>query len=167
MKALSYIIVAALLFISCGENAEKETFYIPQNYTGPIAIVFDQKNGVEKEYKDGRRIYRIPKSGVLYTQLSRVKGILNEKFYYVNSSGEITEELSSLTLPILEITKYDSSRIYALEGFDGGFSKTEGNIVNVKYIAFCVGKATKSDSLVKATHKLIDRFQEVYPEQVK
>lgn len=164
MKILNYYIVVVALLTSCGKEAEKETFYINQGYTGPIAIIFDQKNGVPKEYKDNRRIYRIPASGVLYTQFASVDGILNQKFYYTNSSGAIAEELHSLGLPVLEITKYDSSKIYAMVGVDGGFEKGQGD---VNYVYFCVGHATESDSLSGEGYKLIQRVREVYPEQVK
>lgn len=165
MKVSIYIFFAALIMISCNKDEEKEVFYIPQDYTGAVAIVFDQKNGVPKEYKEDTRIYRIPESGVLYTQFPIVgNGLLHQKFYYIKSSEE-TVELSSLFLPLLSSSKYDSTHAYALRGFDGGFEK--GNGGKVKYIYFCVGKASQSDSLTRAAHKFMDRVREIYPEQIK
>ena len=165
MRKFCFIVIV-MLVVGCSKDAEKEAFYIPQNYTGPIAIVFDQKNGVPKEYKDGWRIYRIPESGVLYTQLPDVKGLLHRKFYYVDSSGEVSGELPSLHLPVLSMTKYDSSKIYVMDGFDGGFRRNADD-ENVEYIYLCLGKATKSDSLSGAGYKLMERVKELYPQEIK
>ncbi|QMU65411.1 MAG: hypothetical protein GKR88_14710 [Flavobacteriaceae bacterium] len=56
-------------FISCTyRKAEDIIRLIPEGYIGPVLVVFDQKNGEPKEYEDGKRVYRIPKSGVLKTQ---------------------------------------------------------------------------------------------------
>jgi hypothetical protein len=177
MKVLNYIIVASLL-ISCGRYAEKETFYINKGYTGTIAIVFGENDGVPKEYQDGRRIYRIPESGVLYTQFPMETGILNQKYYYIEPSGNIVEEIPSLALPILEIDKYDTNRIYALIGFSGATYKnakanqdrtnySNENAEKVEYIYFMVGQASMSDSLKGGAYKFMERVREIYPRHLK
>jgi hypothetical protein len=159
VKTVIYLFFLTALIASCNIEAEKEAFLIPEGYTGTIAVLFDQENGAPKESKEDTRLYRIPNNGVLYTQFSRVTGNLNQKFYYVNSSGD-KEELSSLFLPLLPTKEYDSTKVYALRGFDGKFGK-------VKYIYFAVGKAAQSDSLARASHKYMDRIREIYPEQIK
>jgi hypothetical protein len=165
MKALQYIfIIISIALTSCGKQAEKETFYIREGYTGPVAIVFDQKNGLAKEYKEDTRIYRIPESGVLYSKFSGVDGLLNQKFYYVNSSGEIASEIPVLFMPIISTTKFDSSRVYAMVGVDGSFEKNTGD---VEYIYFSIGSAVKSDSLKGEGYKLMERVRESYPEQIR
>jgi hypothetical protein len=159
MKLLSYLLIVGSLFLSCKKDADKETFYLPEGFSGPVAIIFGQENGVAKEYEDDKRVYRIPQNGVLYTQFPRVQGTLIQEFYYVNSTSERIE-LPSLFLPTLSTTDLDSSRVYALRGIDGKFG-------DVKYIYFGVGKATRSDSLMREGYKLMERVREIYPEQVK
>jgi hypothetical protein len=158
---ISTLFLIAVVLMSCGEYAEKETFYIPQGFTGTVAVIFDQKDGAPKEYNEGRRIYRIPRNGVLYTTLHDVKGVLDQKYFYVNAAGEPSQELPSLPLPILEDDNYDSHKIYVMSGFDGTFHK------NVRFIYKCVGYVSQSDSLISAANKLIDQVDRTYPNHLK
>jgi len=159
VKTVIYLFFITALIASCNTEAEKEAFLIPEGYTGTVAVLFDQENGEPKEYEDDTRLYRIPTNGVLYTQFSRVTGNLNQKFYYVSSSGE-KKELPSLFLPLLPNTNYDSIKDYALRGFDGKFGK-------IKYVYFAVGKGFQSDSLARASHRYMDRVREIYPDRIK
>jgi hypothetical protein len=155
MKTLSYLLIACSLFLSCKKEAEKEVFYLHEGFSGPVAVIFDQEKGVSKEYDIDSRIYRIPLNGVLYTQFPRVQGLLNQKFYYVNSSGDKLE-LSSM---VLLTTTFDSSTVYVLKGVDGKFGQ-------VKYIYFSIGKPSKSDSLMREGYKLMERVRQIYPEHL-
>ncbi|WP_430907682.1 DUF6843 domain-containing protein [Maribacter sp. 2-571] len=51
----------------------EDVFIVPQDYRGNITVIYGQKEGAEKEFEGSKRIYRIPKGGVLKTQF-RVKG---------------------------------------------------------------------------------------------
>ncbi|MEZ4906661.1 MAG: hypothetical protein R2771_03230 [Saprospiraceae bacterium] len=53
----------AMIGFGGGRSMEGEIHYIPNGFTGYINIVFDQKDGLKKEYLRGKRLYRIPKSG--------------------------------------------------------------------------------------------------------
>ena len=157
---LRLFFITAIL-TSCGEYAEKEAFYFPQGFKGTVAVIFNQKNGSPKEYKEGRRIYRIPENGILYTELPVVKGALDQKYYYVNSAGEPSQELPSLPLPILPDDKYDPQKVYVMNGFDGTFHK------DVRFVYMCVGYVSKSDSLIAVANKLINLIDETYPNRLK
>lgn len=58
-KTFIFCLICFLLF-SCRDKAEPEMFLILENYTGPILVIFNQSDGQKMEYKDNRRIYRIP-----------------------------------------------------------------------------------------------------------
>lgn len=113
-----FIIILSLILIGCSEYAEPETFLIPNDFKGVIVIVFNQEKGEDKEYENKRRIYRIPENGVLYTQFSPVKGILNEKFYYINKQGEHLNEINRI-----DLDKNPKENVnYILDQYDGGFT---------------------------------------------
>lgn len=67
---------------------EKETYLIPEGYKGTVLVIFNQPDGEKPEYEDGRRIYRIPKTGVLFTQLKDEQGIINQEYYYISLNGQ-------------------------------------------------------------------------------
>ncbi|MBK8981556.1 MAG: hypothetical protein IPM38_04345 [Ignavibacteria bacterium] len=67
---------------------EKETYLIPEGYIGTVLVIFNQSDGEKPEYEDGRRIYRIPPSGVLFTQLKDEQGILNQEYFYISPNGQ-------------------------------------------------------------------------------
>lgn len=69
---------------------ESETFLIPQDYRGNFVIYFEETCGTDAEYKNGKRIYRIPNDGVLITKFKREFGIVEDDFYLIDSFGNKT-----------------------------------------------------------------------------
>lgn len=67
---------------------EKETYLIPEGYKGTVLVIFNQPDGEKPEYEDGRRIYRIPQTGVLFTQLKDEQGIINQEYFYISPNGQ-------------------------------------------------------------------------------
>ncbi len=67
---------------------EKETYLIPEGYKGNVLVIFNQSDGEKPEYEDGRRIYRIPQTGVLFTQFKDEQGIINQEYYYISPNGQ-------------------------------------------------------------------------------
>lgn len=80
-------ILQILLLLSCGNKADDTIILIPEGYVGPVLVIYNQDNGAEKEYEDGKRVYRIPENGVLETQFSPNYGVQNNEYYYVSSNG--------------------------------------------------------------------------------
>ncbi len=70
------------------EQAEPEVFLIPSGYVGEVVVLFDVADGVAAEIQGGRRIYRIPPSGILRTQLPPAYGRATWSFAYVGASGD-------------------------------------------------------------------------------
>jgi len=173
MKKLYLMVITLLLLMSCKEYAESETFLIPNNYTGVIVIVFDQEKGASKEYKDKRRIYHIPKNGVLYTKFSPVNGILDEQFYYINDKGKKLDTIKRIVFEKLPKEEFN----YILDQYDGGFSVlpkegiTKGNsddYPSVNWIYLTIGKNKESrDSLRGLANTVIDKITKIYPKQIE
>ena len=72
-------------------TTEPETFLIPSDFRGRVNILYNQKCGNEVEFENGRRIYRIPNDGILFTKFEKPSGLINHKYYLINENGTQTE----------------------------------------------------------------------------
>lgn len=79
---------AVTFAISYLNQPEKETYLIPAGYRGNVLVIFNQPDGQKPEYQAKRRIYRIPPTGVLFTQLKDEQGIIDQDYFYVSPSGQ-------------------------------------------------------------------------------
>ena len=79
--------IGFVIFTFLRATAIPERYLIPDDFRGVIYVVFDQENGMDKEYEGFRRVYRIPESGVLFTQFSENDGAyLSQDFYFVDNN---------------------------------------------------------------------------------
>ncbi len=85
------IVLATFYLFFQLSKAEPETFLIPQNYRGQIAVFYNETCGQETVYENGRRIYKLPESGVLITKFKENRGYLDQKFYLVDQNASKTE----------------------------------------------------------------------------
>jgi hypothetical protein len=93
-KARNYIYILLPLspFLLLGSvfvfsRAKPELIQVPKNYQGEILILFDQPNGDSMVYSNGKRVYKIPKNGILFTQFPWNPGSINRKFCYSTSDN--------------------------------------------------------------------------------
>ncbi|MFT4758762.1 MAG: hypothetical protein ACI9XO_001481 [Paraglaciecola sp.] len=105
MKKICFLILGMyilLCFYGCVDTKDKEIHLIPEDFLGIVYIIYNQEDGVASEYsKSGRRIYRIPPSGILKTQLnSNPEGFIKSdmKFYFTNDKGQKIKELPWFSL---------------------------------------------------------------------
>lgn len=85
----SLLIIPVSFFVSFQlSKAEAETFLIPLNYRGEFVVFFDEECGTLEELDKGRRIYRIPDTGVLITGFKKTEGYLDQQFYRVGNDLE-------------------------------------------------------------------------------
>lgn len=94
---LGFIIVLFLIFFTTLESIkylteESQVYLIPQGYTGPVLIVYDQVDGQPPKYENKSRVYEIPINGVLLTQFSWPERVGGE-FWYINEQGQRTEKI--------------------------------------------------------------------------
>ncbi len=70
------VLLAGLFLLSCNSFLEKELIFVPFNFIGPLYIVYNQDDGVDKTYhKNGAIIYNIPDCGVLKCNYAPNEGI--------------------------------------------------------------------------------------------
>jgi len=65
-----------------------ERYLIPDEYRGSVMVIFNQKDGQKKEYEGRRRLYRIPSTGVLFTQFKDEQGWIDQDYYLVSPNGQ-------------------------------------------------------------------------------
>lgn len=114
IRKIAYCLLFLLTVTSCAQQAENTIRLIPQGYEGPVLIIFNQKDGTPTEYEGDKRVYRIPKNGVLRSQFEPNFGVQNHQFFYVNSKDERTE------IPFIAVRSKedfnelkDSTKVYA------------------------------------------------------
>ena len=92
MKVYLVIMLLALSFTSCAQKKAEDTIrLIPEGYIGPVLVIFNQKNGEPKEYEGDKRVYRIPKNGVLRTQFEPNYGVQHHQYFYIDRNGSRSE----------------------------------------------------------------------------
>lgn len=165
----------ALSLTSCN-NAEPATYFLPENFEGLFTVIYSQKFGQPKEYKNDRRIYRIPSSGILMTQFDFQDGNRNDLFLIKSSRGYDTlkEFLPAKPFKGTNITlsrnfTHDTSEIainfrqiitYYPKYFD---SDQKHNLdSNFAYELITIGKAStlKDDSLKKFSDRVVKFLQD-------
>ena len=134
-----YIHCVLILFVSasCVQKAENTIRLIPNGYTGPIIIIFNQEDGSPVEYENGFRLYRIPENGVLKTQFKPNYGSQKHHFYYVDESGT-RDEIQFILV---------QGQNQEIEG------RLDGNGTVYAYLEQAIGKVENYDS---ETKKLIN-----------
>ena len=97
---------------SCTEVKKREPaiYLIPEEYVGSLYIVFNAPNGKPPKYEGNSRVYHIPPSGVLVTQMDANEGWSESseiKYFSVSKSGKRTPMYeSSENTPKTERTVY-------------------------------------------------------------
>lgn len=155
MNKINILILFFILY-SCN-NAEKEIFYIPKNYTGTIVVVFNQSKGETKEYVDNKRIYKISNDGVLFTQFPepRNNSRLNQKFYYIENENQIINEIMDFNF-----SSNTKNKIYKFNSFSASIKSEniskKNNYINCMY--FSIGGIDEKDSLVRNSHNVVKKL---------
>jgi hypothetical protein len=97
-------ILGIILFVTIFIHKSSTTpvrYLIPEGYKGHVYVIFNQKNGQKIEFEGRRRIYRIPKTGVLFTQFKDEEGWMDEDYYYITGTGK------RIKLGIFDVRDYD------------------------------------------------------------
>lgn len=139
----------AFMATACADSKnvrEPEIYLLPQNYTGAVYVVFDVINGQVPEYNGDDRVYRIPESGVLLTQLPMNEGVIEEekvKFFSISEEGKKTELTNHLYSTIHDNAQNRADKNTYLFGVGLGSLDLSDPHCTVFYRGFQVG--TKSD----------------------
>jgi hypothetical protein len=161
---MRYLTVAALLIASgsaCGPRGEDELFLLPDAFTGPVVVVFGQPDGQPLEYRAKRRVFRIPRGGVLKTQFVEQYGMNFSSAYHYTRGDTLIQQIPAIT--DLEATTADTAlyifRVVAgavnnIETI-GSASRTTG--VRFYYRGFVVGHVAAGETLARQAEQLLDR----------
>ncbi|MES2766550.1 MAG: hypothetical protein V4642_11810 [Bacteroidota bacterium] len=142
LKALAFGVISCL-FVHCANRAENCIYLIPKGFTGNVVIVFGQKNGEQIEYKNEKRLYRIPENGVLKTKFQKKYGIANMYFLRESSLKE-NDTIKYMNPADWNNIKLDSSKI-AVWNLQSG-NKLIGK-EKVHFELLTIGQIKKSDSI--------------------
>ncbi len=91
MRRILVFIILISCFTNCAQKAEDSIRLIPEGYVGPVLIIFNQEDGEPVEYEGDKRMYRIPKNGILKTQFKPNFGVQNIRFFYVDAKNKREE----------------------------------------------------------------------------
>lgn len=158
-RNLKVFIAGLIIFLGgCRIKSEPELFLIPDNYEGVVIVLFNQSNGEEEKYIDNRRLYDIPKNGILATKFPKTThGKLDQKFYYKDNNGNKKTEIQ----PYSSGTT-DERRNYIMNGVYGNFTNNldsaNPNKYPINYKMFTIGKIKDKDSLQALSDSFLQKF---------
>ncbi|HEX6588224.1 MAG TPA: hypothetical protein VF039_04330 [Longimicrobiales bacterium] len=72
------------------DRGEGEVHILPDGFEGPVLILYDQPDGLPARYDDdGRRLFEIPRSGVMRTRMEPNDGWVSYAMYYRTTDGSL------------------------------------------------------------------------------
>lgn len=167
-----FAIASLAALLGCLERAEPATHILPAGFSGEVLIVFGVSDGAAPEVRDGRRIYRIPESGILRTQFAPTYGWSEPRYFWAaspdrdatpiprgpGSTSHDTPENRSHTAP--EILHYEVGTTAApVPGSPGSFSSEAP--CSVKYALFFVG--TRAQYLDRVSRIDVSEYLKLNP----
>jgi hypothetical protein len=157
---VSGVLLAALLISIAPHQpgrAQAEIHLIPNGYVGWVAIAFRAPTGEAAMYEGDDRLYRIPKSGVLFTQAEPNRGISPAwKFFFEGTDGTRTPIQLVWASPVPDTPENRSDPTIGVFALGNGRAPGGAAHCQVDFAAYFVG--TRAQLL---TQKPGDRFQHV------
>ena len=145
IKALKiiYISIIVTLLSACSDSKENgpSIYLMPEGYVGSVYIIYNVPNGQPPRYEGESRVYEIPASGMLITQMKMKSGREDNGdalFYFKNGDGTrtlIVEQMSTRIYDTPENREYNKAVI-----FGGSVGEIEPiRRCSAGYIHFTVG----------------------------
>jgi hypothetical protein len=84
-------IVSALLCMYLGASCigERQVHLLPDQYVGPVLIVYGCEGAPQLEIGDGNVVYRIPRDGILLTSTAYVPGAISARYFRGRAVSEL------------------------------------------------------------------------------
>jgi len=150
-------IPSTILFLKAYNYTNPKEFLIPENYSGPLRIVYEEKCGKELKKENGKEIFKFPENGILILS-SKFDGKINHKYYFVDKKGNKKE------IPQTNINGENLK--FPNVSIDGAGNMSNGEIKigvnsnddkdNIKYSDFFVHKNQIADFDFKEEQKFND-----------
>lgn len=106
MKKITVCIILLVLNACTPKKSAPSIYIIPKGYIGEVILVFNYPIGKEKVYKHKKRVYQIPKSGLLTTKFSATYGYIYDTYYRVGENDTLE------ILPSYKVTDPEQLCIY-------------------------------------------------------
>jgi|SRR6218665_26757 len=150
MRALIlFSIILSLMLTCCNTNGEQEVIVVPKSFKGYIIIIFNQKGGTPVKYEGKKRMYEIPRSGILKTQFNVNDGWREfAEYYYEKVMSE--NKLPSFT----ELKKVPVDTIVGFMGASGTVKKSSEGEERLEFSEFYIG--TKLD--IEQTQEQVEKL---------
>lgn len=150
MRKLILLLLVFASFTSGCDTADGEIIVLPRGFRGHILIIFNQKNGVQSKYKNGKRLYNIPFNGILKVQSSPNAGWKNLPQFYFE---KINEESAISYRPVLDKVK-SSDLLFAYGGIAGSVVKDTVTKERIEFLEYYVGTKSEIERDQAETEKL-------------
>lgn len=116
------ILYLKILYFNFFPKGEDISIYLPKNYDkNYIIIIYGQKDGIPEEKIGDNRIFRIPKSGLFFTQFNMQREWVKYRYYYVNEKGNPLKEIKYKD----DEVKLNADEVYVMISFST-FKEVEG-----------------------------------------
>lgn len=153
MAIIRTLVVLTIMccIISCGETGDEEIYILPNNYQGPVFILFNQNDGQPQKHESNARLYEIPADGILRTSFSPNKGWHKPNRYYYTNNGERKEipyEISGKSIDSLSV------RICCQSSGNAKVNPQSPNVISVDYSLFIVGSLKNIDSIATESQRI-------------
>lgn len=136
------------MLFSC-DSGEEEIIVIPENYTGYVLIIFNQKDGIPIKYEGEKRVYEIPQNGVLKTQFTGNEGWREfPEYYYERITPD--NKLASF----VEIKKVPIDTIVGFMGANGTVKKSAESEERIEFVKFYIGTKSQIEQAQQELEKL-------------
>ena len=92
-RVLPRLVVAILWFAGCGDRTRSviaTDYQIPAGYTGWVTVEFSVAEAAPLVSRDGVRQIRVSASGTLATATPQQRGIVHNRFFFVDDAGHTT-----------------------------------------------------------------------------
>lgn len=140
------LIITCVLVLStaCSEATprEPETYILPDGYTGSFYIIFNAVDGEPRKELDGARVYQIPDSGVLLTQIGLNRGWIDSdliKFFYQKPNGDLEQLTERWTTSITDNATNRADDNLTVFGGGVGLFRDQGIDCTISYKPFLIG----------------------------
>lgn len=154
MNKLIVSLVALQILTACYKTDEAEIFLIPENYSGKVNIIFNQKSGLPIKYEGNNRVYEIPANGILITQFTSEYGLIQQTFYFVDSLGK----RKRIEIKADENQNSDDSNVYIFRSGSVGVYGDSRDTNSLQYQEFFVSSRKNFDSYFNRDYT--DKFEE-------
>lgn len=152
MNFLNVVIIFFMLNNCIQKQAEDEVYLIPSGFIGHIIIIFEQSDGEEAIYENGKRVYVIPENGILKSKFKANYGTKQIIFYYIDKLEKRNPIPSDFEFQGIDSTQIDSNQVVYFEKRIVGISKPRQEN-KIRYERVSIGKISQMDSLKKTRDK--------------